>query len=274
VADEIRAIFSNCNTAISIDVRPPFLQYTLDPAFLGVIAESIASIRISELKQPIDNRQVETRRYKRPSPDSIAYEKSLITNANKNQGVRQLNSILYDGFLMQRLFGTLIPQSENSIDDVHIIFDSRLTCTFSKDDWRYHGRAIICGTPSIISTTGIVEAPAKPRDFYIRQMQHNAFRRGFQHGPGEKEQENDDDLKKEFAGRYIDYEDPQFDSIATGLVLQALFFFLTDGNPFCDDKDCRLFNAHWQEDLIHCQIENPTLCEKHLGYLELMKERG
>jgi len=269
VADEIRAIFSNCNTIISIDVRPPFLQYTLDPEYLAVIAESIASTRISELKQPINGNQAETRRYKRPSPDSIAYEKGLITNANKNQGIQQPNSILYDGFMMQRLFGTLIPPNENSIGDVHIIFDSRLTCTFSEDDWRYHGRAIICGTPSIISTTGIVEAPARPRSFYIRQMQFNAFT---SHERGEEGREND--LKKEFAGRYIDYEDPQFGSIATGLVLQVLFFFLTDGNPFCDDKDCRLFNAHWQEDLIHCQIENPTLCEKHLGYFELMKDKG
>ena len=62
VADEIRAIFSNCNTIIPIDVRPPFLQYTLDPEYLAVIAESIASIRISELKQPINGNQAETRR--------------------------------------------------------------------------------------------------------------------------------------------------------------------------------------------------------------------
>ena len=269
VADEIRAIFSNYNTIISIDVRPPFLQYTLDPAYLAVIAESIASIRISELKQPINGNQAETRRFKRPSTDSIAYEKDLITNANKNQGFQKTDSILYDGFMMQRLLGTFIPRSENSVDDVHIIFDSRLTCTFSEDDWRYHGRAIICGTPSIISTTGIVEAPAKPRGFYIRDIQLAAFT---SHERGEEGREND--LKKEFAGRYIDYEDPRVCSIATGLVLQALFFFLTDGNPFCDDKDCRLFNAHWQEDLIHCQIENPTFCEKHLGYFKLMKERG
>ena len=62
-------------------------------------------------------------------------------------------------------------------------------------------------------------------------MQLNAF---IPHERGEEGREND--LKKEFAGRYIDYEDPRFGSIATGLVLQALFFFLTDGNPFCDDK--------------------------------------
>jgi hypothetical protein len=50
---------------------------------------------------------------------------------------------------------------------------------------------------------------------------------------------------------------------AAGYVLQAMFFFLTGGEPFCDNNSCRLYNAHWQEDLIRMQVQNPTLCLKH-----------
>jgi|SRR5919108_3429954 hypothetical protein len=75
---------------------------------------------------------------------------------------------------------------------------------------------------------------------------------------------NLDLLKKQFEGKYIDYEDNRINSVAIGYVLQALFFFLTDGDPFCDQKNCRLFNAHWLEDLIRTQMENPKLCKKHL----------
>nr|WP_320416723.1 DUF6775 family putative metallopeptidase [Candidatus Nitrosotenuis chungbukensis] len=44
------------------------------------------------------------------------------------------------------------------------------TCTFDSGDYRYHGRALIGANPSIISTTGIIEAPAKPRQYYMDLM--------------------------------------------------------------------------------------------------------
>ncbi len=156
---------------------------------------------------------------------------------------------LYDGFVMQRIFTEMIPNSEMSLDHIHIVFTELLPCTFSEDDWRYHGRAVICGTPSIISTTGIVEALAKPREFYLSQL-------GNMIG-------DIANLKEKFAGRFIDYDDEQKITAASiNYVLQAIFFFIADGEPFCSNKDCRLFNAHWQEDLIHT-IEKQTLCAHH-----------
>lgn len=264
VCDEVSRIFSNCD----IDIRPPFLQCNVNSKNLDMIAENIASIRISEIRQPYYN-QPEIRQ--RPIADRIIYEKNLILANQASLQRPQTNLILYDGFMMQRLLATLIPKNENSTDNIHIVFDSRLTCTFSeetgidvdnsnnnRDDWRYHGRAIVCGTPSIISTTGIVEAPAKPKQFYLKQIQFSASRLNF----------SLEELKKEFAGKYIDYDDPQINFAATGYVLQSLFFFLTDGYPFCEEKDCRLFNTHWQEDLINCQIKNQKLCRRHLLLLE------
>jgi hypothetical protein len=123
-----------------------------------------------------------------------------------------------------------------------------MTCTFAEDDWRYHGRAIICGTPSIVSIPGIVEAPAKPREFYSMQAL------GFQ---------DPSSLKRQFAGRFIDYDDVRMTQAAVGYAIQVLFYFVTDGEPFCEDRDCRLFNSHWQEDLIRTQVEKPAYCRMH-----------
>jgi hypothetical protein len=145
----------------------------------------------------------------------------------------------------------MITSAENSIAHIHIIFTSLLTCTFNEDDdWRYHGRAIICGTPSIISTTGIIEALAKPREFYISQLGRMAI-------------EDNGVTKKKFAGKFIDYGDTRITAAGINYALQAIFFFLTDGDPFCSNKNCRLYNAHLQEDLIHT-IEKGMLCNYHM----------
>lgn len=151
---------------------------------------------------------------------------------------------LYDGFVLQRIFAEAIPAKES--DHVHIIMTDLLTCTFDGDDWRYHGRAVVCGTPSIVSTAGIVEAPAKPREFYLAQF-------GMADIAG---------LKKKFAGRFVDYGDSRMSKAAAAYALQALFFFVSNGEPFCNDEPCLLYNAHWQEELIS-MIEKWRLCARH-----------
>jgi hypothetical protein len=47
-----------------------------------------------------------------------------------------------------------------------------------------------------------------------------------------------EDIKKQFAGNYIDYNDHKVNSIITGYIIQTLFFFLTDRNPFCSYAGC------------------------------------
>jgi len=136
------------------------------------------------------------------------------------------------------------------LDNFHVIFTNRLTCTYDFDDYRYHGRAIICSNPSIISTTGIIEAPAKPREYYMELISNMA--QGL----------NVDSIKKKYQGSYLEYHDERISTVIEGYVMQALFYHLT-GEPFCENKNCRLFNPHWQKDLLHSQIEIGKLCEKH-----------
>jgi len=215
VAEEIDKIFPSCK----IDIRPPF-KYE---------EKIIEQARIADIKQPFE---------KQP-------------NQEQDSKMMMMTTIpLYDGFVMQKKLAEIIPSAEISLAHIHITFTNLLTCTFSEDDWRYHGRAVICGTPSIVSTTGIVEALAKPREFYLAQLLGGMAA-------------DNGSLKKKFAGRFIDYDDEdKITAASINYALQAIFFFITSGEPFCNNKDCRLLNAHWQEDLIHT-IEKRTLCSHH-----------
>jgi len=72
-----------------------------------------------------------------------------------------------------------------------------------------------------------------------------------------------DVLKGELKGRFIDHGDPRLTEVMKGYVMRALFFHLT-GNPFCDHPDCRLYNAHWQEELIRAQLDGKyEFCRDH-----------
>jgi Probable metallopeptidase family (DUF6775) len=244
-------------TGIKIDIRPPFLN-NID----NLLAQQLVSIRISDVKKPF-NEQPRTK-VQRELDQSVAYEKNftrhLILNntSSSNSSVKKQYKelILYDGFMMQRLFETMINENESNTNHVHIVFEDRLICTFSEEDWRYHARTILGGSPSIISTTGIVEAPAKPKEYYINQMLSAAY---------DIAADGDDknDVISSSGKKYLDYGDYRINFAAVGYALQTLFFFITEGNPFCNDINCRLYNAHWQEELIHSQIQSERLCNEH-----------
>ena len=75
-------------------------------------------------------------------------------------------------------------------------------------------------------------------------------------------------LKEEFEGRFIDYDDSRLTEVMKGYLLQAIFFHMT-GDPFCKNKNCRLYNAHWQEEVIHAQLEtSDELCKNHQAILQ------
>lgn len=185
-----------------------------------------------------------------PLLGEINYErKRLLNPGQKSFG------ILYDGIELQRIYLNLIPDSEQKYSCLHIIFTNQLFGTWNYDDHRYHARVNICGFPSILSTTGIVEAPAKPREFYLKKQMGIDYIT----------------LKKEFSGRFIEYDDPRLTEIMKGYVMQALLFHIT-GDPFCEDRNCRLYNAHWQEEVIHAQINSEyEFCEKHTRVIEQME---
>ncbi len=185
-----------------------------------------------------------------PSNEEILFEESNAQDTSETE-----NIIMYDGFRLQKVLSKLISKTEDTTNIFHVFFTNKLTCTYDYHDYRYHGRALIGANPSIISTTGIIEAPAKPREYYYELMTN--FTQGI----------NIETIKQKYKGSYLEYHDPRLSKIIEGYLLQAIFYFET-GESFCDNLECRLFNAHWQKDLLHSQLDVGKLCEPHQKILK------
>ena len=153
----------------------------------------------------------------------------------------------YDGFEFQKIISNHIPINETNQNTLSIILTNKLTCTFDESDFRYHARVLIGTNPTIISTTGIVEAPAKPKEYYIELMTDFS-----------KEKTNE--INEKYKGEFLEYNDPRLSDVVEGYFLQTIMYYET-GDAFCKDKDCRLYNAHWQKELLHSQF-NKKFCSK------------
>ena len=215
---------------VKIEVRKNFFHNLEENNY-----EKIASVRIFDLKKPF--------KIHNPLTEEIQIEIENKDMSNKDE------TILYDGFEFQKITSEFIPMEENKEETLHIIFTNKLTCTFDENDFRYHARALIGSNPVIISTTGIIEAPAKPKQYYLDLMT-------------DFNKERIEEIKEKYKGEFLEYNDSRISEIIEGYVLQAIMYYET-GDAFCEDKGCRLFNAHWQKDLFYSQLENKKLCNKH-----------
>jgi hypothetical protein len=183
-----------------------------------------------------------------PFPGEVRVEERMIG------GITEPVGMLYDAGLLARAYSRAIGigYTNDMLDPdlLHIIITYRLIGTFEKHDGRYHARTSYYAFPCIISTTGLVVAPAKPREYYFTK---NLM------GGGLSEEE----ILENIEGRYLDFDDERKTEVMKGYLLQALFYHAT-GNPFCEDPMCRLFNAHWQEDMLKAQLGGgKELCDSH-----------
>ena len=225
--------FLESTFGLEIEIRDNFFRNLQDEEF-----KKIASKRIFELKKPFEQHA--------PTENEIEIERS-------NKDMTENDEVfLYDGYELQQIVSESI--KEQSLDTLHIIFTNKLTATFSEEDFRYHARALIGTSPCIISTTGIIEAPAKPKQYYMELI-------------GDFSEERISEVKEKYKGQFLEYHDDRLRKIVEGYLLQAIFYVET-GNAFCDNKNCRLFNAHWQKDLFESQLTNTELCENHSKELE------
>ena len=222
---------------IEIEIRRNFFKFSNEEIF-----QKITNTKIFDLK-------IKNKKYV-PTIDDIQIEKESKDTFEKE------DRILYDGFELQRVITEFIPINENTEEILHIIFTNKLTCTFDDTDFRYHARALIAANPTIISTTGIVEAPAKPKQYYLDLMVGLS-----------KEETNE-----KFKGEFLEYHDSRLHEIAEGYLLQSIIYYET-GEAFCENKECRLFNAHWQKDLFYSQIKNKNFCEEHFEIINKLKNK-
>ena len=233
---------------VRVEVRGNPFDLNLPQDKLSDYARKIASSKIQEISQKILSGQ-------EPLYGEVEYEKRRILGKTRSFG------ILYDGFHLLRIFCEIMPREERSLEFVHIFFTNRLFATWDGSDRRYHLRTSVYGIPSIISTTGLVEAPAKPREYYLLKQQYERLGKDLT------------ELKDRFRGSVIDYEDKRMTEVAKGYAMQAVFYSLT-GDPFCEDKGCRLYNAHWQEELIFAQLESQyEFCGRHTKILEGLRKK-
>lgn len=233
--DEIKEYLDVKVSKAKVETREDFFDYFLRDE-TDEIAKELARIRVTDLNGPF--------KYNETLYGEIEHEKRVLSGSGSPFGV------LYDGMKLHGVFQSLIPAKERNLDCIHIVFTDRLFGTFDEDDLRYHARVIVCGFPSIISTTGVVEAPAKPREFYVEKQLLG------------RDEIALEELKRKFEGRFIDYGDARMAEILKGYVMQAVFYHVFK-EAFCDDKDCRLYDAHWQEEMIHAQFEGSEFCKRH-----------
>jgi len=215
-------------TGREVRVKKNFLQ----KKYKKNLAKEIANTKVRDKRK---------RKFKKPLPKEIEIEKRVIEE-NK-----ELLGIIYDGNQLTKLLQNLLNHEEKKNHTV--IVTKRLIGTLEKNESHYHIRTVINSIPSIISISGIVEGPAKPRDYYFADR-------------NEKED-------------VLDFEpmrlsDKRMESAVRSYLLQTIFWRL-EGYPFCDIERCRLFNSHWQKDVIKNQV-NGKLCEKHEKRLEQFKK--
>jgi len=177
-----------------------------------------------------------------PSQAEVDYEKRRISDPGwKSFG------ILYEGVLYQKVISDLVIRGMLDLKHCMLLFTNQLFGTWDRDDGRYHARVSLYGFPSLISITGLVEAPAKPKEFYLKKQLGTPV----------------EWLKEEYQGKFLDHGDLRTTEVLKGYAMQGLFFYLT-GDPFCEDRDCRLFNSHWQEEVLHSQLDGRyDFCPRH-----------
>lgn len=232
-----------------IDVREPIIKNY--EGSMEALAGKFAKARVHNLKAP----KMEFE----PLLGEIRFEEKLIQDPTK-----KVSGILYDGPSLMEVFHELLPEGEDDLSHLHVIFTNRLFGTWSQVDRRYHARVSIYGFPSLISTTGIVEAPAKPKKFYQLKRQYAAMG---QKVPLEV-------LKEKFRGKFIDYDDERLTEVMKGYLMQAVFHHL-GFDPFCHDVTCKLHNSHWQEEVIKSKLR-PTeteFCNHHREMLDKIRRK-
>jgi hypothetical protein len=233
----------------SVRVEEEFLQYYIINKHadaprknIEALAREFAGIKI------IDPRQ--RNRLTVPLPGEVGYEQRRLLKRD-----RQPAGILYDGERLLELFNQALPADVRGSCILHLVLTNQLFGTWSFDDLRFHARTSIYGIPSIISTAGLVEAPAKSRQYYLTQQLGVS----------------PDVLEQQFQGQFLVYDDPRLTRVIKGYIMQALLYHLT-GEPFCNDPNCCLFNAHWQHELIHAQLESPyEFCPAHQSVIDRMR---
>lgn len=222
---------------LSVEFRGDFLSYlSLAAEEMAELESSLSRVRVFDIETPVD--------FFETHPPSESFEKEL-----------------YDGFWVQRVFSRFFLRKhpgELAESGFHAVITGRLLGTYGSR--RYHARVIISGFPSFISTSGFVEGPARPREYYFLKAEF--VRAG----------KNLSELDEAFRGKFVDYEDERITKITGSYVLQPLLHHFS-GKEFCENPRCALFNSHWQKEVLDIQYSGFLCAECESGIRKIARRR-
>ncbi|MFQ5574012.1 MAG: DUF6775 family putative metallopeptidase [Terriglobia bacterium] len=239
-------------TGVDVVIRPSLVGHALNgpPETRSRIVRALAEQFVGLRAMPNGGRKTNA------VEGEIEYETRRLADES-----RDLFGFLYDGYRMTRLFADLLERAGEDLRDPHIVLTNQLVGTWDDGDRRYHARTGVFGFPAIISTTGLVEAPGKPREYYFlkSQVDHMSLGSGLVEA-----------FLEERRDQILAHGDSRSTDVIKGIVLQALSYHFR-GDAFCADRNCRLFNAHWQSDLLEAQLGGAyDLCTDHRNYFAKM----
>jgi len=209
----------------SVKFRGDFLNYlSLGVGETAELESLLAKARVSNIEKPVDFFQNQR--------SSELFQKEL-----------------YDGFWVQRIFSRffLVKHPGELIkNSFHAVITGRLLGTYGSR--RYHARVILSGFPSFISTSGLVEGPARPQEYYFLKAEYIRLGKDLS------------EIEEIFRGKFIAYEDERITKVVSAYVLQPLLHNFS-GKKFCENNGCSLFNSHWQREVLNAQYTG-SLCSK------------
>lgn len=171
--------------------------------------------------------------------------------------------LVFEASGYQAILRLLIDPEESDADHLHIVFTDNALGSWRDDDRAFRLHISSMGAPSIISTTGFVEALPRPREYHFKRTQFAMLG---------VEEDTLEDLTREFADRTFGYGDPRINEVCKGYALMACFY-RAFGEEFCSDPSCRLHAATSQQEMIETQCgQNVGLCERHAAMLMAMRE--
>ena len=166
--------------------------------------------------------------------------------------------VVYDSAALQAVLKLLIPDEEQTQDRLHIMFTANFLGVWREDEAYLRLQATALGLPNLISTSGLVEALALPKQYHF--MRQQAAILGV-----------DENLDELFAEQTVGYGDPRLNEICKGYMLQALYYHMT-GETGCTDPQCRLHIVPTHVETLKTQVTGrPGLCERHR---EMLRQWG
>ncbi len=230
---------------VEVGVRTHFLTY-----HIGRLPGEVRDQLTEELAKQLDRAEV----------DDLVHPAERGSLPRDDPAALGLGPI-YRGVALQAIYRLLIPEEESYIHHLHIVFTAHAIGDWDEETRDFELKIAVLGAPTIISTTGLIEVPLKPKRYEFMRAQLAMM--GLE--------EDLDDLAEEFADKALGYGDPRLNECLKGYVLMALFYRMYGEGP-CGERGCRLYDAPTQEELIRTQCgPRAGLCKRHR---EMFEEAG